>query len=933
MWLAKFRLTRVIRNFFRGGRSAPSQPRKRIRLNLEHLEDRCLPAILQPTTLLDGIGIGSLRDAIVQANSNGQNNTIILSAGTYQLSVAGRNETASLTGDLDLTAAGFTEIIRGAGAGVTVIDANSIDRAFQVIGNVHVIFKQLSIEGGLATDSGSVGLTASLGGGILNNGGTVTLNHVRVIGNEAHGNPGQAAQGGGIYSNGLSLTITDSSLLGNQAIGGEGSEGSNGADGTVGGDGAPGGAGGDGQGGGLYLAGGSLTVLRSTIASNLAKGGLGGLGGNGGNTSGPPPTTAPPPPPTTGGPPPTFPTSPTVPTSGFGPPPTGGGPPPTTAGPPPTFSTVPTGGGGPIPTGGGPVPTGGGPVPTGGGPVPTGGGPAPTGGGPAPTGGGAPPTGGGTAGMAPLARVAAMPLAAGGIGGGDGGAGGLGGRGQGGGLYLAGGLVSLTNSTIAWNTADGGGGGGGGNPGTGMPDGTGGNGGDAGASQGGGLINGATVTLTNCTFAADLATNSLGGLVGAPGAGTPVNGNDSSGEGGGAFNAPVGTLHAVNTLFGNDTATVAPDFSGNFASAQNNFLGIGDGSSLSPANPDANGNIVGSAPAPIDPLLGTFGNNGGPTDTMALMAGSPAVDAGTDSVVQAPLNLTTDQRGLARLVGLHVDIGAYEQDTPVAYDQSLTALEGGMLNLTLTAKDADGQPLSYIIVNGPTNGTLTGSGPNLTYTPAAGYTGPDAFTFKASNGSFDSNVATISITVKAAITDDFNRANSPSLGTDWQITPLPDKLRFTYRHREGMGGFALQGGQAVSASTSVATEQVAGLSLQDSTIQADVDVSGSQSVAAGLMARIQSNGDAYVAVLTHSGTAEIWLFHASDNTFKVLDSEPAPVGVNTLQFVVNASSLTLYVNGSLTASATDSTLNAPGGVGIFAWGPGGIIDNFSVTAS
>ncbi|MFI5365855.1 MAG: choice-of-anchor Q domain-containing protein [Candidatus Binatia bacterium] len=61
-----------------------------------------------------------------------------------------------------------------------------------------------------------------------------------------------------------------------------------------------------------------------------------------------------------------------------------------------------------------------------------------------------------------------------------------------------------------------------------------------------------------------------------------------------------------------------------------------------------------------DPKLGPLQDNGGPTFTQALLPGSPAIDAGDDAVTGAPLNLTTDQRGLPRKAGMHVDIGAYE---------------------------------------------------------------------------------------------------------------------------------------------------------------------------------------------------------------------------------------------------------------------------------
>ena len=56
-----------------------------------------------------------------------------------------------------------------------------------------------------------------------------------------------------------------------------------------------------------------------------------------------------------------------------------------------------------------------------------------------------------------------------------------------------------------------------------------------------------------------------------------------------------------------------------------------------------------------DPKLGTLGNYGGSTQTIPLLAGSSAIDAGNDATCPA-----TDQRGVGRPQGAHCDIGAYE---------------------------------------------------------------------------------------------------------------------------------------------------------------------------------------------------------------------------------------------------------------------------------
>jgi hypothetical protein len=86
---------------------------------------------------------------------------------------------------------------------------------------------------------------------------------------------------------------------------------------------------------------------------------------------------------------------------------------------------------------------------------------------------------------------------------------------------------------------------------------------------------------------------------------------------------------------------------------------------------------------------------------------------------------------------------------PVANDQSLSTDEDVALPITLTASDADGDSLTYSIVASPSHGALTGSAPNVTYTPAAKYFGPDSFTFKANDGFADSNVAAVSVPVTA----------------------------------------------------------------------------------------------------------------------------------------------------------------------------------------
>ena len=67
--------------------------------------------------------------------------------------------------------------------------------------------------------------------------------------------------------------------------------------------------------------------------------------------------------------------------------------------------------------------------------------------------------------------------------------------------------------------------------------------------------------------------------------------------------------------------------------------------------------------------------------------------------------------------------------------------------ITLTGSDVDGDPLTFSVATNPAHGTLSGTAPNLTYTPTAGYIGPDSFTFRASDGQATSAPAAVDISV------------------------------------------------------------------------------------------------------------------------------------------------------------------------------------------
>jgi len=169
--------------------------------------------------------------------------------------------------------------------------------------------------------------------------------------------------------------------------------------------------------------------------------------------------------------------------------------------------------------------------------------------------------------------------------------------------------------------------------------------------------------------------------------------------GGGLFIKSGATVTLRNTIVaGNNFFQTGfhPDVSGTVSTAQNNL--IGDSTGSNGLTNGINGNQVGNVNAPINPLLTPLGNFGGPTQTMALLPGSPAIDAGAISA-----GVTTDQRGVARPQGSAPDIGAFESRGFVLTISSGNGQQTGMntaflMPLTVTVSSQFGEPVAGGIV-------------------------------------------------------------------------------------------------------------------------------------------------------------------------------------------------------------------------------------------
>jgi hypothetical protein len=293
---------------------------------------------------------------------------------------------------------------------------------------------------------------------------------------------------------------------------------------------------------------------------------------------------------------------------------------------------------------------------------------------------------------------------------------------QGGGIFIALNTLTMTNSTVAHNSA---------------------------TQQGGGIFNQGTLTMTNSTVAHNSAGEEGGGientvvptltvipstltltnstvannLAGTNGGGIENEGintltltnstvaNNSATQSGGGIANYAGMLTLTNSTVANNSATqggdgILNDFYGTVTSSGSlladnpagkanncvNSLGtISDGGYNLENGTDCGFSAANHSLTNTDPQLDPSGllDNGGPTQTIALQAGSPAIDAGPPAA-SCP---TTDQRGVSRLDNgeANCDIGAYES----SYDDDL-ALQVPK-DLTVDATTASGTRVTYTV--------------------------------------------------------------------------------------------------------------------------------------------------------------------------------------------------------------------------------------------
>ena len=307
------------------------------------------------------------------------------------------------------------------------------------------------------------------------------------------------------------------------------------------------------------------------------------------------------------------------------------------------------------------------------------------------------------------------------------------------------------------------------------------------ASAGGAVINFGTMTMINSTVSGNSANFHGGGIFNIATLtliNSTVSNNSAVINGGGIMN--VGEMWVINSTVADNSAIRAGGIysSGSFSSMELDGSIIADNTATFNGNDLLGGvtagdyNLIGGIlnvdfvlPAGsthniinVDPKLGPLADNGGPTMTHTLLCGSPAIDAG---VAYA---LATDQRGtgfvrkfddsaVANAAGGDgTDIGAFElqaplvcNTAPVANGDGYTINEDPASPLTgnVLSNDTDGESdtLTAALVGSAPSGLTFNTDGSFSYTPASNFNGIVQFTYKANDGSLDSNVATVTITV------------------------------------------------------------------------------------------------------------------------------------------------------------------------------------------
>lgn len=326
---------------------------------------------------------------------------------------------------------------------------------------------------------------------------------------------------------------------------------------------------------------------------------------------------------------------------------------------------------------------------------------------------------------------------------------------SGGGIYSTGTLL-LINSTVSGNKAF--------------------------ITNGGGLYlaSGGVSTIVNSTISGNSAAVSGGGLSvhGHLSSFNSTSTNNSAAISGGGIYLESGQVSSLaNSIVAGNSAPVAPDVqavSGVITSSGHNLIGKNDGAEAAfiAGSPNSNADLVGTSASPALAMLAPLANNGGPTQTHLLLPNSPALNAGSNTLLPVDIwdadndgdtseLLSIDQRGVARVQESMVDIGAVEVGYAISasagdgQSATINTTFGTQLQLTVTEAGSpkSGVPVTFTAPESGASGSFASSA--TVTTDANGVATAPVFTANGVSGSY-----VVTANVNDSLTASYNLTNT-----------------------------------------------------------------------------------------------------------------------------------------------------------------------------
>jgi endonuclease G len=240
-----------------------------------------------------------------------------------------------------------------------------------------------------------------------------------------------------------------------------------------------------------------------------------------------------------------------------------------------------------------------------------------------------------------------------------------------------------------------------------------------------------------------------------------------------------------------------------------------------------------------------------------------------------------------------IEAGTNGANPPGLDNQSFSTNEDSDKSFTFQAASPNGNALTYTIVTQPSHGTLSGSGATRTYTPAPDFNGSDSFTFRVSNGSLSSNVATMTVTV-------FEVNDAPAAANDALSTNEDAALTF--------------GAGSLTNNDSAGPANESSQTLTVSSVGATGDTHGTVSLASGVVT--------YTPAPNYSGPAS-FTYSVCDNGVTRGASDPLCATATVNVDVVSVNDAPTAVNDAVTTNEdTALALDAATLTGNDSAGPG-----------